>query len=74
MGLRMCKRRGCKSRNRKAVYLIDRVPYCYSCTEKWLETHFFDEHSVHRISDNDADFGVKVHCGTTSKMPVAAIN
>lgn len=54
--LRLCRMRNCKSRNKKAVWLVDRRPSCHSCMERWLNSHFFDEHSVLRLSDMENDF------------------
>lgn len=73
MGTRQCKRRGCRSRNKRAVWLIDRVPTCSSCFEKFLETHFVDMHSIHRLSDNERDFPEKVHtCQAKEPHPAIA--
>ena len=29
---------------------------CNSCLEKFLESNYVDEHSIVRLSDNEADF------------------
>ena len=36
--------------------MVDRNLMCNSCLEKFLETHFVDEHRIVRLSENDADF------------------
>lgn len=73
MALKVCKRRGCKSRNKRAVWLVDRIPTCHSCYEKFLDTHFVDMHSIHRLSDNERDFPEKVHaCELKDAKPVTA--
>ena len=69
MAARRCMNRKCTSwRNRRAVWLVDRVPMCNSCMQKFLETRFFDEHSIHRLSENEDDFHGSPR-ETTTRMP-----
>jgi hypothetical protein len=54
---RRCLNRKCGSwRNRRACWLVDRIPMCEQCFTKFTESHFLDMHSVHRISENEDDF------------------
>ena len=49
--------RSCTSwRNRRACWLVNRVPMCAACFEKWMETHGMDGNSIHRLSDVEEDF------------------
>ena len=65
---RLCRRRGCKSRHKDAVWLVDRVPYCNSCYQNFMENHFCDEHLIVRLSDNEYDFPERdyIHQRTTA--------
>lgn len=36
--------------------MIDGRPYCNPCYDAWIDSHFADEHRIHRLSENEADF------------------
>lgn len=48
-----CSRR---KRHRRAMWMIDGVPYCNPCYERFMETAFVEEHRITRLSDNESDF------------------
>ncbi len=62
MALKRCEgldrqRKECRSRNNKAVWLVDgKHLYCLSCFETFLATHALEDHRVVRLSDNERDF------------------
>jgi hypothetical protein len=60
--MRLCERRGCRSRNRKALWLINRRAYCLSCFETVLETTAlsWDDMHIVRLSDDDRDFPERI--------------
>jgi hypothetical protein len=49
-------RKECRSRNNKAVWMVDGKLFCGSCFEHYLETHSIDEARIHRLSDREVDF------------------
>lgn len=59
MVMRQCETSSCllKCRHRRALWLIDHVPYCNACYEAFMETNFVDEHLIRRLSDDEDDFG-----------------
>lgn len=69
MTVRLCQQKGCHSwRNRRALWLWDRVPTCMQCYEKKVEAFGIDGHSIHRLSDCEDDFERKL---PTPRQPVA---
>ena len=56
MTVRQCGNTKCKSRHKNAVYRVDENYMCHHCFERWLDSHFCDQHRVMRLSDNDGDF------------------
>lgn len=70
MVLKHCRRKNCRSRNPKAVWLVDRVPLCSSCFEKWLVglNDAFDQHAIERLSEQEKDFGEKSAAYTARAM------
>lgn len=62
MALRRCRRKGCHSwRDNTALWLVDRVPMCHPCMEKWLAIHGLDGHIVVRLSEREEDFPERPH-------------
>jgi hypothetical protein len=51
-----CERRGCRSRNNKAVWSVDGRKMCHTCAEKIFEDRGIDQLRIVRLSDNDRDF------------------
>jgi len=68
--MKFCRRHNCRSRNRKAVWLVDRVPLCASCMERTLAlmTDSFDQHQIVRLSEEEKDFGEKSAAYTARAM------
>lgn len=56
MGENKCESKKCRSRNPKAVWLLNGVRYCSFCGEREIELHGMDELRIHRLSDNERDF------------------
>jgi hypothetical protein len=70
---RRCLNRKCGSwRNRRACFLVNRVPMCASCTERFIESNGIDGQSIHRISENEDDFHTTPR-STTTRMPNSSI-
>ena len=65
----VCRRRGCKSRHPKALWMVDRVPYCNHCFEQWATTHYLDEHVVVRLSNFDNDFPERDYIRQQDSVP-----
>ena len=52
-----CLNRKCANRKRKAVWMVDRVPMCNVCYNRFMESNNCTSiQSIRRLSDNDADF------------------
>lgn len=66
---RECESIRCLSKNyhRRAVWMIDRVPHCNPCFQRWLEENFLDEHRVIRLSEREEDFSEGA--GTRDRPP-----
>lgn len=67
MGFRQCeglervrerkrKLSNCRSRNNKAVWMVDGRLLCTSCFEHYMESRSVDECRINRLSDQDCDF------------------
>jgi len=67
-----CEVRGCKSRNKRAVWRVDGKLKCHSHFERWMESHSFDEHSIVRLSESEADFPEKAYPYTARMQPASA--
>lgn len=51
-----CEHPKCRSRNPRAVWLIDGKKYCGFCGEREIELHGIDQIRICRLSDNMFDF------------------
>jgi len=65
-----CEKRNCRSRNPKAVWLIDGKRYCHSCGEAQIELKGVDQLRIHRLSDKDRDFPERLD--PISAQPIGA--
>jgi len=61
VALRLCDGRGCKSKKRVAVYLVNQHPMCSRCLELFLEFHGEENYTIHRLSSRDEDYSPKTH-------------
>lgn len=55
----------CRSRNNRAVYMVDGKMLCMNCFETWLEAHGLEGHRVTRLSDRDRDFNELARSATS---------
>lgn len=56
MPIARCEKRGCRSKNPKAVWMINGKRYCHTCGESVIETQGVDSLRIYRLSDRDCDF------------------
>lgn len=64
MALVRCERKTCRSRNNRAVFLVDGRRLCLRCFEVSIETSGIEGHRITRLSDQEDDFHENTHCVT----------
>jgi hypothetical protein len=60
-----CERRGCRSRNPRALWSVNGKKMCHSCFEKTIELQGMEQLCIVRLSDNDRDFPERLDVLTT---------
>ena len=70
MTLTLCEKKGCRSRNKKAVWLFNRMKLCSYCFDVEMEKPSAADASIHRLSDNERDFPERMTSVLTRHMPI----
>ena len=73
VGFRRCEDKNCRSRHPKGVFLVDGHVKCFHCHERFLETHFVEDHRIYRLSDDEEDFCDEMHRSLPARISACKI-